>query len=499
MKKRILFTCACLVALGAIAQNNVGIGTAVPVQRLHLHGGTLSNTAINFSNDASAQGPFDGMRIGLSFVEGGSSNYGYVLVAEDIPLYLGTNSTLWGALSNTGNLGIGTVTPTLAKMQVVGKQGHTMLLARASTSGIGAQLMSDLPNRVGLEFNTHHDGGASRRLIAGYTSQMRFNSTTGDLEFYASSTTDAANTIPSILPALRLLGGNAYVHVPQYAGFGIIPHPDSGRVVIAHNSTSTSPTLQLVETSTTDFARIEFANQANNRYWQIAGNQSSLGTASDLLNFNHSSAGTIFTVAGNGNVGVGAAPAAGDGKLLVNYNSTTVNPHIKLRESTLGDFSRLEFTNTGAERVWHIAGQNVAGAGTTNRSDDILNIWNSSRGDIMTFRGDGRVGILTTTPANGFALSVNGNIICTELKVALTTNWPDYVFADNYALTPLASLENFIKANRHLPGIPNAATVEKEGITVGEMQKRMMEKIEELTLYIIQQQKEIEALKKRLE
>lgn len=197
----------------------------------------------------------------------------------------------------------------------------------------------------------------------------------------------------------------------------------------------------------------------------------------------------------NAKMGIGAIPTANDGKVLVSYNSSTANPQMTVKESVLGDYARFEFANSGAERVWHIAGQNVAGAGTTNRANDILNIWNSGWGDMMSFRGDGRIGIWTITPATGYALSVNGKIVCEELKVQLSESWPDYVFGENYSLMPLRGVESFIKTNRHLPGIPSASQLEIDGLSVGEMQRKMMEKIEELTLYIIQQQKEIDALK----
>lgn len=197
----------------------------------------------------------------------------------------------------------------------------------------------------------------------------------------------------------------------------------------------------------------------------------------------------------NAKMGIGAIPTDNDGKVLVTYNSSTGNPQMTVKESILGDYARFEFANTGAERVWHIAGQNVAGAGTTNRANDIMNIWNSGWGDLMSFRGDGRIGIWTTTPATGYALSVNGKIICEEVKVQLSESWPDYVFSDGYPLMPLRRVESFINQNHHLPGIPNASQIEKEGLSIGQMQKKMMEKIEELTLYIIQQQKEIETLK----
>jgi hypothetical protein len=199
-----------------------------------------------------------------------------------------------------------------------------------------------------------------------------------------------------------------------------------------------------------------------------------------------------FDVA-NEKMGVGASPGTNDGKILVNYNSSTGNPHLTLRESALGDYGRLEFANLGATRTWHIAGQVVAGEGTTNRANDILNIWNSSGGDILSIRGDRRVSINTTLPATGYALSVDGKIICEELKVQLSGSWPDYVFNDTYNLLPLPQLAKYISENKHLPGIPNAAQVEKEGISIGDMQKRLMEKIEELSLYMLQQQKQLDA------
>ena len=99
--------------------------------------------------------------------------------------------------------------------------------------------------------------------------------------------------------------------------------------------------------------------------------------------------------------------------------------------------------------------------------------------------------------ASGYKLTVTGKVICEELKVKLSGAWPDYVFANDYKLKSLPEVEQFIAANKHLPNIPSAAEVEKDGITVGEMQKKMMEKIEELTLYIIDLQKQIEQLKSK--
>jgi hypothetical protein len=107
--------------------------------------------------------------------------------------------------------------------------------------------------------------------------------------------------------------------------------------------------------------------------------------------------------------------------------------------------------------------------------------------------------INTTTQATGYALSVNGKIACTEVLVQNPSNWPDYVFSDSYHLTDLGDVEKTIRQEKHLPGIPSAAEIETGGIQVGDMQKRLLEKIEELTLHLIRQGKEIESLKQEIE
>lgn len=99
---------------------------------------------------------------------------------------------------------------------------------------------------------------------------------------------------------------------------------------------------------------------------------------------------------------------------------------------------------------------------------------------------NGNVGIGTLTPAE--KLSVNGKIRAQEIKVE-ATNWPDYVFEPGFKVRNLEFLEEFIKENKHLPEIPSAAEVKAEGIELGEMNRILLKKIEELTLYLIEQNK----------
>ena len=117
----------------------------------------------------------------------------------------------------------------------------------------------------------------------------------------------------------------------------------------------------------------------------------------------------------------------------------------------------------------------------------------------LTIKDGGNVGIGTTTPGS-FKLAVEGKIGAREVKVTLQNPWPDYVFNQGYQRMSLASLEAFIKKNNHLPNIPSAQEVKANGgIDLGEMNTKLLEKIEELTLYVIELKKENEEFRNQLE
>ena len=108
---------------------------------------------------------------------------------------------------------------------------------------------------------------------------------------------------------------------------------------------------------------------------------------------------------------------------------------------------------------------------------------------------DGNVGIGTNKPRA--KLAVNGGILAKSIMISISSDyWPDYVFGEGYELMPLRDLESYVNAHKHLPGVPSAADVEERGdIDLGEMNTILLEKVEELTRYVIDLQKQIDEMK----
>ncbi|BCA56456.1 hypothetical protein W02_35960 [Nitrospira sp. KM1] len=97
-----------------------------------------------------------------------------------------------------------------------------------------------------------------------------------------------------------------------------------------------------------------------------------------------------------------------------------------------------------------------------------------------------------------YMLVVGGKILAEEVRIKLVKDWSDYVFHSEYSLKPLPEVEQFIHTHHHLPHIPSAAEAETDGISLGQMQSKLLLKIEELTLYVIEQHKAIETLQHKL-
>ncbi len=144
---------------------------------------------------------------------------------------------------------------------------------------------------------------------------------------------------------------------------------------------------------------------------------------------------------------------------------------------------------------------------TTGNAASIMNRENSTfelgtnNATVLKMNSNGSVLIGNTFTPAGYKLFVEQGILTEKIKVAVknTAEWSDYVFANNYALMPLTAVETFVNEHKHLPGVPSATEVVQDGINVAQMDAKLLEKIEELTLYIIDMNKRIETLEKENE
>lgn len=134
----------------------------------------------------------------------------------------------------------------------------------------------------------------------------------------------------------------------------------------------------------------------------------------------------------------------------------------------------------------------------TLSSKDVVTM--NKNGDAY-FDGKVKIGIQDTDTPGNYRLYVKGGILTEHCRVGVdgTADWSDYVFAKNYSLPSLDSVENYISKNHHLKGVPSAEEVVKNGVDVTKMDADLLKKVEELTLYVIKLQKENDALKKQID
>jgi hypothetical protein len=154
--------------------------------------------------------------------------------------------------------------------------------------------------------------------------------------------------------------------------------------------------------------------------------------------------------------------------------------------------------------IWFNDATNVESSFIGQYTDNLWGIFGNAwqfalnRNDGTVYMGSSNLDNENLNLGAGYKLRVFGKIIGEEVRVQLKTAWPDYVFEKDYKKLSLNELEQFVKENKHLPNIPSAKEVEKDGQHLGEIQIKLLEKIEELGLYIIELNKKIKVLEEKI-
>jgi hypothetical protein len=472
MKQAIFCTLCCAYSITGFSQNNVGIGTPVPTEaRLVVTGGAGGSqglfgkgvngvsiesgpASINFNNYYLNN---DGRKL---IAAGYSGQFTYDNTTGILNYKTSTASGVANgptgimnplmSVTRQGNLGIGTSTE-MGLITTRGTIGAVAALFGDNTTGIAIE--NSYP---GIGINTYYNGGR-KFIAAGYGGLLGMDPVLGNFYLYTSA---AAGT----------LNGAATMNLRMMIA-------KTGSVGIEGNSNPLAP--------------LSFAS--------TVGNKIALWGDADAAHYGVGIQGAllqVYTSGANADIAMGyGTSAAFTEKYRFGNNGYLNIKNGRIRftgQYDAGNPQGIEFTNLAGNALKGYIGQfdnNQMGFFGYSGAGWAL-LFNQTTGQL-------NLGATRNAFDANYKLNVGGKILAEEVRVLLQNAWPDYVFAKDYKLMPLQQLHEYIQANNHLPDMPAATELQASGVDMGEMQRKMMEKIEELTLYVIDLKKEIEILKRK--
>jgi trimeric autotransporter adhesin len=270
------------------------------------------------------------------------------------------------------------------------------------------------------------------------------------------------------------------------------------QLTISEGNTVTLPTFTEVDGSVTN--ELQTLSQSGNTI-TLSNNGGSFTLPTDTDDQTLSIAGNVLTISEGNNVTLPATSVIAGTNVTVTGTGTTADPFVVNSTATgLGNCNIYSCDGTIDTSL-----DPIPGTRTVTLAENNLYFNTGSTNDFEKGRiyiGNNQPLVSSNMSADSdYRLYVEGGILTEKVKVALRsgTDWQDGVFAEDYKLMSLNEVDTFVKENKHLPGIESAEVLVKKGLDLGEMQAKQMGKIEELTLYVIEQNKAIEKQAKEIE
>lgn len=508
---------------------NIGINTLTPNNNLEIKQGTDGNSGLRFTNLKSTSTTTSGNGKYLSvnasgdviLVDGVSSspawnisgNSGtnpttnFIGTIDNQDFAIKTNNTEKIRVKSNGYLGIGTIVPN-NKVEInhgtAGNSGlrFTQLTSSSATSASNGKVLS--VNTTGDVILT--DAGNASWSLSGNTGINLANNFIGtrDLQDFIIRTNNFERLTVTKYGSVGIGISNPH-HTFQVSGGAFFSVGESFEAFVLQNGPS-------------GYNAIRYDGEQNILFLQESGGNVGIGTTSpngllslkennQELNFHSNkklmgswppvAENNTFTIQSSGANAGNIAFATGNSEIMriastgyVGIGTTNPQSVFEINRS-INDFWTARIKNGGGSSKGLLL---EVGYGGDNVST-IMQLADANGNTRATFKSNGNVGIGVTNPQ--YKLTVAGTIAAREINVT-TEIWSDFVFHSSYKLRSLGEVEQFIKTNSHLPEIPSEKEVKKNGISVGEMNVKLLQKIEELTLYMIEQQKQITSLQNQV-
>lgn len=426
----------------------------------------------------------------IAYLYGGSTGQYYKLFHNDqsTKVQFHSNGTSY---INGGNVGIGTSSPTQSMHISDGSASNV-----TGTGSKGSLLLTD-QSRPRIWFEDSGEGAGDKLMALTY-----------DIEnLYVGSMSDGGGAWDNKDILVINRDGNV--------GIG-----ESNPASPLHVKSSTNRTLKLDFTNISDGSYTWQSLETNStEQWRIVGREADEAN----LEFWNKNSNSVMSLNQNGKVGIGntnpnslfeigsAGSALQADKLAVRGDKvqgfTSFGNLYSLHDYDIAAFGSREsghqvsaiklltMNSGGSTRGARIAFLNTDVSGVNSETLKFM-VGSSAGTDVMNLLANGNVGIGTATPQA--KLAVNGHVRATEIKVLADITVPDYVFEPDYDLRTLKETKEYITENKHLPEIPSAAEIGENGIDLGDMNMRLLKKIEELTLYQIELMERLEKAEKKI-